>query len=440
MRLFVLSQIAICLSLSLSALAQERPPNFVVVFCDDLGYGDIGPFGADLIATPHLDRMATQGVALTNFYASASVCTPSRGGLVTGRYPARLGLAQRGVAGPGNDIALQPEEVTIAETLKTRKYATAAIGKWHLGNKPEHWPTAQGFDSFYGVPWSNDMTPFQLFRQSEMIEDPVDQTTLTERYTAEAIAFIEAHQDEPFFVYLAHSMPHVPLFVSEKFQGKSKAGLYGDVIETLDWGMGEIFAALERLELDDDTLVIFTSDNGPWWEGSSGDLRDRKGAAWEGGMRVPFIARWPEKLPAGKRSDAIAMNIDLFPTLAELAGADLPAERPLDGKSIWPVLADGAATPHEYLLFFNADQLAGVRTQRWKLVVRTWYRGHNADLGRPNYYHYPGLLFDLEKDPQERYSFTRENPEVAKQMRAWLDAGVREILAREPQTPESASD
>ena len=436
MRFIVLIQVASSLALMHSVAAQDRPPNFVVVFCDDLGYGDVGPFGADLIATPHLDRMAAEGVALTQFYASASVCTPSRGGLMTGRYPARLGLAQRGVAAPGNDIALQPEEVTLAELLKTRGYATCGIGKWHLGNKPEHWPTAQGFDSFYGVPWSNDMTPFQLFRQSEVIEDPVDQTTLTERYTAEAITFMEAHREEPFFVYLAHSMPHVPLFVSEAFKGKSKAGLYGDVIETIDWGMGQIFDALDRLELDDETLVIFTSDNGPWWEGSSGQLRDRKGAAWDGGMRVPFLARWPEKLPAGERSEAIAMNIDLFPTLAELAGAELPTERPLDGKSIWRVLTEGAATPHEYLLMFNADQLAGVRTQRWKLVVRTWYRGFNADIGRPAYYHYPGLLFDLERDPQERYSYTREHPEVAQQMRDWLDEGVREILGQEPQRPE----
>ncbi|HIA48330.1 MAG TPA: arylsulfatase, partial [Candidatus Hydrogenedentes bacterium] len=285
----------------------------MIVFADDLGIGDIGPYGNTRIKTPHLDRMAAEGARLTSFFASASVCTPSRGGLLMGQYPVRNQLTAD-VARPSNKIGIPDNAITIADSLNELGYATACIGKWHLGHRPNQWPTEHGFDYFYGVPWSNDMTPFNLYRQSEEIESPVDQTTITERYTQEAITFIEAHQNEPFFVYLPHSMPHVPLFVSEKFAHKSDAGLYGDVIEAVDWSVGEIMKTLERLNIDDNTLVIFTSDNGPWFEGSPGRYRNRKGSAWDGGMRVPLLAWWPGKIRGGTTSDAIAMNIDLFPT------------------------------------------------------------------------------------------------------------------------------
>ncbi|MCH8333863.1 sulfatase, partial [Candidatus Sumerlaeota bacterium] len=417
---------------ALTAAQESERPNIIVVMADDLGIGDIGPYGATLIRTPHLDRMAAEGAVLTSFYSSANICTPSRGGLLTGRYPARLGLT-RDVARPTNDIGIQEEETTLAEALKGVGYATACIGKWHLGHRPEHWPTRHGFDYFYGLPYSNDMTPLALYRQNENIEEPVDQRTLTERYTREAVQFIEKNKDRPFFLYLPHTMPHIPLFVSDRFKGLSGAGLYGDVVETIDWSMGRIFSTLDRLGIDDNTLVIFTSDNGPWFEGSAGDNRGRKGTAWEGGMRVPFLARWPGRIPAGGSSDAIAMNIDLFPTLTELAGIDPPGDRTIDGRNIFALMKGDQRSPHEYLYFFNKEILAAVRTQRWKLVVQSWYRAWNAPLGSESYHYYPGLLFDLENDPEERYSYTREHPDLAKQLRQWIDQGRRDLI--EPGVP-----
>lgn len=415
--------------------AATTPPNVIVVLCDDLGIGDIGPYGATRIKSPHLDRMAREGAVLTSFYSSASVCTPSRGGLLTGRYPNRLGITAD-VARPTNDIGIKPDEVTLAEALKAEGYATAHVGKWHLGHREHEWPTANGFDYYYGLPYSNDMKPLALYRMSEAVEDPVDQTTLTERYTAESVAFIERHRDKPFFLYLAHSMPHVPLFVSEKFEGRSDAGRYGDVVETIDWGMGELFAALERLGIDDNTVVLFTSDNGPWWEGSSGAYRDRKGSAWEGGMRVPLLARWPGHIPEGSKSDAISMNIDLFPTVVKLAGAELPNDRIIDGRDIMPVLKGAAQSPHEYLVFFNQTNVNAVRSQKWKLVVRSWYRRWNAHLGAESYYYHPGMLFDMTRTDPEIYSEAREHPEIANQMREWLDQAEKEIIP----TPDTKPD
>ncbi len=415
-----------CIFCFAASAAQADGPNFIVVMADDLGIGDIGPYGATLIRTPHLDRMAAEGVVLTSFYSSANICTPSRGGLLTGRYPARLGLTH-GVARPTNDIGIQQDEITLAEALGGVGYATACIGKWHLGHRPEHWPTRHGFDYFYGLPYSNDMTPLALYRQNENIEEPVNQRTLTERYTREAVQFIERNKDRPFFLYLPHTMPHIPLFVSETFEGKSSAGLYGDVVETIDWSMGEIFAALKRLGLDENTLVLFTSDNGPWWEGSAGAYRNRKGSAWEGGMRVPLIARWPGHIQPGTTSGAISMNIDLFPTLTRLAGAKLPADRPLDGRDIFDLLQGSEKSPHEYLFLFDGDKIAGVRSQKWKLVTQSWYRNWNAPLGAKRYYYYPGLLFDMEAHPEELYSQTREHPDVAKQLAKWLEEGRAEL-------------
>lgn len=397
-------------------------PNIIILLADDLGYGDIGPYGAARIATPHLDRLAAEGVVLTSFYASASVCTPSRAGLLTGRYPVRQNLVLD-VARPTNRLGIAADEITVAELLRERGYRTAIIGKWHLGHRPEQWPTEHGFDYYYGLPYSNDMTPLALYRGTEVIEEPVNQTTLTERYTEEAIRFIEESGEEPFFVYLAHSMPHVPLFVSERFAGRSDAGLYGDVVETIDWGVGELLATLERLDLDENTLVVFTSDNGPWWEGSTAGLRSRKGNAWEGGLRVPFVARWPAGIPPSTTSDAATMNIDLLPTLVALAGGALPDDRPIDGRDISSVLRGSHESPHEALYLYRGDRIAAVRSGDWKLVVESFYVAVLATIGHSNYYYHPGLLFDLADDPAETYSVTREHPEVAVELRALLEKG-----------------
>lgn len=404
---------------SSGAIAQEGKPNFIVIMADDLGYGDLGIYGSQLIKTPHLDRLALNGARLDSFYSSANVCTAARGGLLTGRYPIRLDLVSD-VARPTNDVHLAAEEITLAEALKPLGYRSALFGKWHLGSRLEWSPIDNGFDEFYGVLHSNDMTPLELYRSEQIIEDPVDQTTLTERYTAEAVRFIEENKDNPFFLYIPHSFPHVPLFVSPRFDGRSDAGLYGDVVETIDWSMGEIVAALEEQGLSDNTLIVFTSDNGPWFEGSSGIYRNRKGSSWEGGQRVPFIASWPGTIPAGTVSNEPAMNIDLFPTLVELAGGQLPSDREIDGKNMMPLLTGSDESPHEALFLFNNDRIVGVRSGKWKLVVETRYRAALNSFEHSTYYGPDGLLFDLQTDPSETYSYTREYPEVVQRLREHL--------------------
>jgi arylsulfatase A len=417
--------------LSAQGNMQEERPNFIVIFADDLGYGDVGSAGSELIQTPHIDRMEDEGVRLTNFYSTANVCTPARAGLLTGRYPIRTGLAD-GVLFPGDEHGLPHDEVTIAGTLKETGYRTAMFGKWHLGTVDVSWPTQHGFDYYYGLPYSNDMLPLALYRNSEAIEEPVDQATLTKRYTQEAIRFMEEHREDSFFIYLPHTMPHTPLYASEDFTGRSKAGLYGDVIEEIDWSVGAILNALKRLGLDDNTMVILTSDNGPWFEGSSGELRERKGgASWDGGYKVPFIARWPGHIPPGATSDAISMNFDMFPTLLDLAGAEIPTDREIDGKNIWSLLQGSNQSPHEYLYLFNNEEITAVRSQRWKFVVRSYYRTGLARFygerqGGPHYYH-PGLLFDLELNPEEQFSYTREQPEIVEKMVERLEKGRAEL-------------
>jgi uncharacterized sulfatase len=420
---------------SCAAREDKSLPNIIIVLADDLGYGDLSINGNQLIATPHLDRMASEGVRLTGFYASANVCTPSRAGLLTGRYPVRTGLAYK-VIEPGHSHGLPQQEITLAEILKDKGYQTAAIGKWHLGHTPDYWPTEHGFGYYFGLPYSNDMQPLALYRNRLKIEEPVDQRTLTERYTTEAIRFIEQSKDQPFLVYLPHTMPHIPLFVSDAFKGRSRAGLYGDVVETLDWSMGEIIAALKRLELDSNTLVIFTSDNGAWFEGSNGDWREGKGTTWEGGYHVPFIARWPGHIPPGTVSDAISMNIDILPTVASLVDAALAPSHEIDGLNIWSLFQGGVDTPHEFLYFFDNEDIVAVRTQNWKLVVRAYYRTNLAAfdtfeevLGFSN-----PLLFDMTAPHPERYSQARDNPDTLITMETYLTRGhnVFESLRTQP--------
>lgn len=402
----------------------KRRPNFVVIFADDLGYGDLGCYGHPTIRTPNIDAMASDGVRLTSFYAAAPVCSPSRAALLTGRYPVRCGMP--GNTGPGSKSYLPESEVTIANVLGSEGYKTMAVGKWHLGHqRPELLPTGRGFDAWYGLPYSNDMIkpwvqtdePLQLFRDTEPIEHPVNQDTLTERYTDEAVKFIQAAGDSPFFLYLAHSMPHLPLRTSQRFRGKSRSGLYGDVIETIDWSTGRIRQALQAAGVEEDTLLIFTSDNGPWlnlparmlqdgnmhWHGGSpGPLRGAKGTTYEGGMRVPMLACWPGHIPAGSRSDELASTMDLFPTMIEASNATGPNDRTIDGANILPLLEGKESSPNDFFYYFRGKHLHAVRDATWKL------RQENAEA--------PVELYHLGRDPREMYNVATDYPEIVSRL------------------------
>ena len=405
---------------ALAKAAGERP-NFVVIFTDDQGYQDIGCFGSPKIKTPNLDRMAAEGMKFTDFYVAASVCSPSRAALLTGCYPSRTGVTR--VLFPRDKTGLKTETKTIAEVLKTRGYATACIGKWHLGHKPPHLPTFRGFDSYFGIPYSNDMRPTPLMRNTETVEEPANQATLTQRYTEEAVAFLKANKDKPFFLYLPHTMPHVPLAASERFKGKSAGGLYGDVIEEIDWSAGEILKAIKELGIDSKTLVIYTSDNGPWLSkkahgGCSLPLRDGKFSTYEGGMRMPCIMRWPGKIPAGTLCSEMALTMDFLPTLAKLAGADLPAGYELNGKDISALMTrPGAKTPHEAFFYYRSTTLEAVRSGKWKAIL--YAKGSDGQPGRPH------ELYDLQADISEKTDVAAENADVVKRLAALAAAGVK---------------
>jgi uncharacterized sulfatase len=420
-------------------VTRRRAPNFIVILCDDLGYGDLGLFGSRLIRTPCLDRMAAEGLTLTHFFAAANLCTPSRAGLLTGRYPIRTGLGHEVILARDTH-GLPTSEVTIAKALKPQ-YATAMVGKWHLGHVPPYWPPTQhGFDLFYGLPYSHDMKPLSLWEQprpdAALIEGPVDFALLTQQFFDRGAAFIEANQDRPFFLYLALTAPHAPLVPHPDGQGVSRAAAYGDVVEEVDRRMGALFDQLRALGIDEDTLVIFTSDNGPWFEGSTGGLRDRKGGAgFEGGYRVPFLARWPGVVPAGVRSDALASGIDILPTFAALAGVPAP-DTVIDGKDLSALLRTGAGSPHDELVLFNNERVAAVRTARWKLLVRSYYRSWDLPIAK---FGYP-LLFDMTEDPEESYNMAARYPEVMADMKArvaraqavYEPMGVRQAEERLP--------
>ncbi len=397
-----------------AAKPPRRPPSIIVVLADDLGYGDLGAYGARLIRTPNIDRLAKNGVRLTNFYASANVCTPSRAGLLTGRYPVRSGLAYK-VVQATDTHGLPPETVTIAEMLKPA-YATALIGKWHLGHVAPYWPpTNHGFDLFFGLPYSHNMKPLSLYSSGsgvELTQEDVDFAGLTERFFDRGLQFIEENAARPFFLFLALTAPHAPLDPHANHAGHSKAGDYGDVVEEVDANIGRMMARLRALGIEQDTIVIVTSDNGPWFEGSSGAVRDRKGAAgWDGGYRVPFIIHQPGRIPKGKTRDAIAMNIDLMPTIAAWTGAALPAVA-LDGKDISGVILKGDSSPHDALLLFDEDKVTGLRTQRWKLVKESYYKTYRLDMAWFQITRQGALLFDIEQDPGELYSVASRHPEV----------------------------
>jgi len=407
----------------------ETLPNIIIILVDDLGYGDLESPAVD---TSNLGRMAAEGMRLTSFYATASVCSPSRAGLLTGRYPVRtlittpllstydamnvvmdvLGRYSYNVRG------IPPDEVLLPEVLSRRGYRTGLVGKWHLGDTPGYLPNDRGFDSFYGALWSNDDQPYAIYRDREVVVPaPADQNVLTRDFTLAAQDFIRSNSDHPFFLYLAHAMPHVPIHASEEFRGRSEAGLYGDAVEELDWGVGQILDTLDQLGLADKTLVIFTSDNGPWWQGNPGYARGRKLLCFEGGFRVPFIARWPGVLPPGTSSPEMSMNFDLFVTCLQLAGVPLPRDRIIDGKDILPVLKGEASSPHDTLFYYDTRTLVAVRHMHWKYHRRC--RTDNAAF-------WPlqqgPFLFDLDTDPNESYSLIESQPERAAELSALLDA------------------
>ena len=429
--------------LALPVHAADRPPNFVVIFADDLGYGDLGCYGHPTIKTPHLDRMAREGMRFTQFYSAAEVCTPSRAALLTGRLPPRSGMCsrQRRVLFPGSKGGLPAEEITIAELLKTKGYATACIGKWHLGHLPQFLPGKHGFDYYFGIPYSNDMdrvatspmgraaflTPkieywnVPLIRNTEVIEQPADQHTVTRRYADEAARFIREHKDQPFFVYLPHTMPHVPLFASGEFAGKSQRGLFGDVVEELDKAVGTVLQTLRDEKLTESTLVVFTSDNGPWLTqgeqgGSAGLLKDGKGSTWEGGMREPAIAWRPGTVPAGVVSSELASTLDLLPTFCAQAGLDAPKDRPLDGYDITPALA-GGKSPRNEMFYYRGFDLMAVRMGPWKAHFMTQTGYGQATPERP----FPPLLFNLEVDPGEQFDRGSRISDVLDQIRTLVE-------------------
>jgi len=418
------------------------PPNVVLIFCDDLGYGDLACYGSQVHRTPNLDSMAQAGMLFTDFYVSSGVCTPSRSSLMTGSYPRRVdmhvnarpeGSVGRQVLFPKAKKGLNPNEITLAEMLKSEGYATACIGKWHLGDQPEFLPTRQGFDYYYGIPYSNDMNrdfcPLPLMQNETVIEAPVDQNTITKRYTEEAIRFMEQHKDEPFFVYLPHAMTHNPLHASEAFRGQSANGIYGDAVEEIDWSTGQILQFLENNNLSENTLVIFTSDNGAAqpFGGSNLPLRGWKGSTWEGGMRVPCLMQWKGTIPAGSVCEEMAMTIDILPTLSQLLGVSLDTFPTLDGKNIYPLMTSPEAkTPHEVFFYYQLEQLQAVRAGDWKLHLpldSMYTNFHRAEWGEGR----DLMLVNLREDLQEQDNVAAVHSEIVEELMGYAEQARREL-------------
>ena len=458
LRMLLLAIVTTCCADLLNAqeAATSKQPNYVVIFCDDLGYGDLGCFGNPTIRTKHLDQMASEGMKFTQFYVAASVCTPSRAGLMTGRLPCRSGMCSntRRVLFPDSKGGLPAEEVTIAEALHDGGYATACIGKWHLGHHKQFLPTNHGFDYYFGIPYSNDMDRIAaapkgresfwhpkseyfnvpLMRNEEIIERPADQTTITRRYTEETIKFIDENQSKPFFVYLAHSMPHIPLFRSPEFEGVSRRGYYGDVIEEIDWSVGQVLQKLRDTGLDENTLVVFCSDNGPWLVfddhgGSAGPLRDGKGSTFDGGMREPTIFWWPKTIPAAEVAADVGSTMDLMATFTSLAGLPLPTGRKLDSYDLTPVLKQTGKSERDSLFYYRGYELMAVRHGPWKMHLKT-----QTGYGQPKAeVHNPPLLYNLEEDPGESRDLAKGNPEVIKQIQELIEEHQKEMVFADSQ-------
>ena len=435
--------------------APGKSPNIVVIFTDDQGYGDLGCFGAKGFSTPNIDKLARDGIRFTDFHVSQPVCSASRASLLTGCYANRIGI--HGALGPNARHGIHSDETTLAELLKAKGYATGMVGKWHLGHHPQFLPTRHGFDSYFGLPYSNDMwpshpeakagtyPPLPLFENEKIVVEDVkaaDQAKLTTQYTERAVKFIEDHKSQPFFLYVAHSMPHVPLFVSDKFKGKSQQGLYGDVIQELDWSVGEILQKLDRHKLADNTLVIFTTDNGPWLSygnhaGTAGKLREGKGTVWEGGQRVPFAARWPGTIPANSECHIPAMTIDMLPTVAKIVGAKLP-KHAIDGKDIGPLLRNeaNARSPQEaYFHYYNTGELQAVRSGKWKLMLPHTYRTMDGQEtgkdGTPGRYRTVKIespeLYDLDADVGETKNVAAANADMVGKLLGYAEKAREDL-------------
>ncbi len=429
--------------------AASNKPNVIIIFTDDQGYQDVGRYGSPNIKTPHLDKMADEGILLTDFYAAQAVCSASRAALLTGCYPNRLGI--HGAYMPNSKKGLNPSEITLAEMLKEIDYKTAIYGKWHLGDHPNFMPNKQGFDDFFGIPYSNDMWPLHpqqgpmfdfgplpLYENETVIDTLTDQTFLTTQITEKSINFITKNKDHPFFLYIAHPQPHVPLYVSEKFKGKSERGLYGDVIMEIDWSVGQVLASLKENDIDDNTIVIFTSDNGPWLSygehsGSALPLREGKGTALEGGQREPCIIRYPKKISQGRTIDIPMMTIDILPTIAHITGANLPTKT-IDGKNVWDIWNGTSHTsPHEaYYFYYHTNELHGIRYGKWKMYFPHKYRTLNGreggKHGYPVNYEYNTIdqieLYDLSKDIGETINVANQHPEIVTKIKS-LGTNIR---------------
>jgi len=433
---------------------KKTVPNFVIIFADDMGYGDIGAFGHPTIRTPNLDKMASEGQRWTSFYVAAPVSTPSRAGLLTGRLPIRSGMSSdtRRVLFPDSEGGLPQSEITIAEVLKENGYRTAAIGKWHLGHKLPYLPTNNGFESFYGIPYSNDMDRVDpadylslvekehyqafnvpLMRDKQIVERPTDQRTITKRYTEEAISKIKSFKGEPFFIYLAHSMPHIPLFRSKEFKNVSLAGIYGDVIEEIDWSVGQILETLKNEGIAENTLVVFTSDNGPWLifkthGGSAGLLRGGKGGTFEGGMREPTIFWWPGSIKPGVIME-MATTMDLLPTFCKLANASLPDDRIYDGYDISPVMFDTGTNPRDVVFYYREEEVYAIRKGEYKahFITKSEYGNNDKTI------HDPPLLFNLNVDPSEKHNIASEHPDIIASINKILEEHLSTLVPVENQ-------